>query len=117
MTDMTVQDFVRKWTDNKRSEKSASQEQFLDLCRLFEHPTPNEDATGEEFAFEKGAERIGGKSGQGWADVWKRNHFAWEYKGAHANLDAALKQLLQYRGNLDNPPLLVVSDMKRFVIH
>ncbi|MBV9469702.1 MAG: class I SAM-dependent DNA methyltransferase, partial [Abitibacteriaceae bacterium] len=117
MTDMNVQEFVRKWADNQRSEKSASQEQFLDLCRLFEHPTPNEDATGEEFAFEKGAERIGGKSGQGWADVWKRHCFAWEYKGAHANLEAALKQLLQYRGNLDNPPLLVVSDMKRFVIH
>ncbi len=114
---MNVQEFVRKWTLNNRSEKSASQEQFIDLCRLFEHPTPNDDASGDDFAFEKGAERIGGKSGQGWADVWKRNHFAWEYKGAHANLEAALKQLLQYRGNLDNPPLLVVSDMKKFIIH
>ena len=114
---MDLHTFVQKWTANKRSEKSASQEQFIDLCRLFEHPTPNEDALGEDFAFEKGAERIGGKSGQGWADVWKRNFFAWEYKGAHANLEVALKQLLQYRGNLDNPPLLVVSDMKRFIIH
>jgi hypothetical protein len=43
ITHMSVQEFIRKWTDNKRSEKSASQEQFLDVCRLFEHATPNED--------------------------------------------------------------------------
>ena len=44
-------------------------------------------------------------------------HFAWEYKGKHANLDKAYGQLLQYRESLLNPPLLIVSDMQRIVIH
>ncbi len=53
----------------------------------------------------------------GWADVWKRGCFAWEYKGKHADLDAAFNQLRQYALALDNPPLLIVSDMARFDIH
>ncbi len=58
------------------------------------------DPTGESFTFEKGAAKSTG--GQGWADVWKRGVFAWEYKGKHANLDAAYQQLLQYREALEN---------------
>ena len=54
--------------------------------------------------------------GDGWADVWKRHHFAWEYKGKHADLDAAFNQLRQYALALENPPLLIVSDMARFRI-
>ncbi|MDE0147837.1 MAG: class I SAM-dependent DNA methyltransferase, partial [Rhodospirillaceae bacterium] len=54
--------------------------------------------------------------GDGWADVWKRGCFAWEYKGRHANLDAAFNQLRQYALALENPPLLIVSDMARFRI-
>ena len=48
--------------------------------------------------------------------MWKRHHFAWEYKGKHANLDAAFRQLRQYALALENPPLLIVSDMARFRI-
>ena len=51
------------------------------------------------------------------ADVWKRGHFGWEYKGAHADLAAAYRQLLDYREALENPPLLVVSDMERVEVH
>ena len=54
--------------------------------------------------------------GDGWADVWKRHHFAWEYKGRRADLDAAFDQLRQYSLALENPPLLIVSDMVRFRI-
>ena len=54
--------------------------------------------------------------GNGWADVWKRHHFAWEYKGHRADLDAAFGQLRQYALALENPPLLIVSDMQRFRI-
>ncbi len=43
------------------------------------------------------------------ADVWKRGFFAWEYKGKRADLKAAYKQLLDYREDLENPPLLVVG--------
>ena len=49
--------------------------------------------------------------------MWKRKHFAWEYKGPHKNLDEALEQLKQYAFALENPPLLIVSDMKQFRIH
>ncbi len=50
-------------------------------------------------------------------DVWKRGFFAWEYKGKHADLDKAYQQLLQYRESLENPPLLVVSDIDTIAIH
>src|SRR6185437_9809312 len=55
--------------------------------------------------------------GHGWADVWMRGHFGWEYKGKHKNLTAAYGQLLLYREALENPPLLVVCDLDRFEIH
>ena len=66
------------------------------------------------YCFERGARKDSG--GDGWADVWKRHHFAWEYKGKRANLDAAFEQLRQYALALENPPLLIVSDMLRFRI-
>ena len=46
----------------------------------------------------------------------ERYHFAWEYKGQRASLDAAFEQLRQYALALENPPLLIVSDMLRFRI-
>ncbi|MDZ5459277.1 class I SAM-dependent DNA methyltransferase [Azohydromonas lata] len=54
---------------------------------------------------------------QGWADVWKRGCFGWEYKSPGAKLDVALKQLMQYALPLENPPLLVVSDRLHIEIH
>ena len=52
----------------------------------------------------------------GWADVWKRGCFAWEFKAPRADLDVAFNQLRQYALALENPPLLIVSDMMRFRI-
>jgi hypothetical protein len=49
--------------------------------------------------------------GQGYADVWRRNCFGWEYKGKKKNLTDAYRQLCQYRESLLNPPLLVVCDL------
>ena len=69
---------------------------------------------GEHYCFERGARKDSG--GDGWADVWKRHCFAWEYKGKHADLDAAFDQLRQYALALETPPLLVVSDMRWFRI-
>ena len=93
----------------------AAQEHFLDLCRLLGEPTPAEaDPIGDQYCFERGARKDSG--GSGWADVWKRHCFAWEYKGKRANLDAAFDQLRRYALALDNPPLLIVSDMARFRI-
>ena len=39
---------------------------------------------GTSFTFEAGVAKL--KGGQGWADVWKRGFFTWEYKGKHADL-------------------------------
>ena len=112
---MTPGEFIAKWRASELKERSASQEHFIDLCRLLGEPTPAEaDPTGERYCFERGARKDTG--GDGWADVWKRHCFAWEYKGKRADLDAAFKQLRQYALALENPPLLIVSDMARFRI-
>jgi type II restriction/modification system DNA methylase subunit YeeA len=113
---MNISEFVSKWQKVELTESSASQQHFLDLCEVFDHPKPaQDDPSGERFTFERGAEKHGG--GKGWADVWKRDFFGWEYKGKHKDLNAAYDQLLRYREALENPPLLVVCDMDRFVIH
>ena len=112
---MTPSQFITKWRASELKERSASQEHFIDLCRLLGEPTPAEaDSTGDHYCFERGARKDTG--GKGWADVWKRHHFAWEYKGKHKDLDAAFNQLRQYALALENPPLLIVSDMARFRI-
>ncbi len=113
---MTPESFVAKWSKSELKERSACQEHFLDLCRLVGHPTPAEaDPTGESFCFERFAEKQGGTDG--FADVWKKGFFAIEYKGKRKDLVAAYEQLLRYREDLENPPLLAVCDTDRLVIH
>ena len=81
---MTPHAFITKWRASELKERSASQEHFLDLCRLLGEPTSAEaDPTGA---------------------------------GRRADLDAAFDQLRQYSLALENPPLLIVSDMVRFWI-
>ncbi len=112
---MTPYEFIYKWRASTLTERSASQQHFLDLCELLGEPKPADvDPTGETYCFERGARKDTG--GDGWADVWKRHHFAWEYKGQRKDLDAAFDQLRQYSLALENPPLLIVSDMLRFRI-
>ena len=112
---MTPGEFIAKWRASELKERSASQEHFIDLCRLLGEPTPAEaDPAGEWYCFERGARKDTGRDG--WADVWKCGCFAWEYKGRRADLDAAFNQLRQYALALENPPLLIVSDMARFRI-
>jgi type II restriction/modification system DNA methylase subunit YeeA len=113
---MTAQDFVAKWSKVDLTERSAAQAHFLDLCELVSHPKPQDaDPKGEWFTFERGAAKQGG--GDGWADVWKKDFFGWEYKGRHKDLGTAYDQLLEYRADLDNPPLLVVCDMDIIRVH
>src|SRR5215208_5394012 len=120
MAGLTPQEFVSRWHSVTLKERSASQSHFIDLCRLVGQPTPTEaDPTGDSYTFERGAEKSAGPtgSGHGWADVWKKGHFAWEYKGPRANLEKAYQQLQQYRESLENPPLLVVSDLQTVEVH
>jgi type II restriction/modification system DNA methylase subunit YeeA len=113
---VTPDEFIRKWKAVELKERSAAQSHFIDLCRMMDEPAPTDvDPKGDWFAFERGATKTTG--GEGWADVWKRDHFGWEYKGKRKDLKAAFAQLQQYALALENPPLLVVCDMDRFEIH
>ncbi|MGL4237086.1 class I SAM-dependent DNA methyltransferase [Tabrizicola sp.] len=113
---MTPQDFIAKWRATELKERSASQSHFNDLCRLLGLDDPiTADPKGAWFTFEKGASKTSG--GEGWADVWRKDCFAWEYTGKRKDLTAAFAQLQQYAIALENPPLLIVSDMDRIRIH
>jgi hypothetical protein len=123
---MTPQEFSAKWADNELKESAASKEHFLDVCALVGSPTPSEaDKQGEWFAFEKDVakgtplgmtSRAGDKKRRGFVDVFLRGSFAWEYKGPNKDLDGAYEQLNVYRDALENPPLMIVSDMDRFEV-
>ena len=113
---MDPTEFIKKWQAADLKERSASQAHFLDLCALLDIEDPiSADPKGDWFTFERGASKTAG--GEGWADVWRKGCFAWEYKGKKKDLDKAFDQLLQYSIALENPPLLIVSDMTRFRIH
>jgi len=112
---MNAGEFVQKWAAAKGSERGQSQEHFIDLCRLLAEKTPSEaDPSRSFYTFEQGALT---PDGDRFADVWLKDHFAWEYKGKHKDLVDAYKQVNGYREALGNPPLLVVSDMERFEVH
>lgn len=109
-------DFISKWKAVDLTESAASHSHFIDLCALLDEPAPTDaDPAGTWYCFERGATKTTG--GKGWADVWKRECFGWEYKGKHKDLTAAFVQLQRYALALENPPLLVVCDLDRFRIH
>lgn len=109
---MTPDQFIATWKDNPLTERAGAQPHFDDLCDLLGVAKPRDP---DNYCFERGAKKASG--GDGWADVWKRGHFAWENKKPGRDLGAALKQLTDYALQLDNPPLLVVCDRERIVIH
>ncbi len=81
---MTPEQFIDKWSRADRIERQAAQEHFIDLCRVLGEPTPNETHDPDAYSFEKGVSKIDGSSG--FADVWKRGCFGWEYKKDRAKL-------------------------------
>ena len=112
---MNPAEFVANWKRVELTERAAAHSHFNDLCELVDHERPiSADPTGESFTFEKGASKRAG--GAGWADVWKKGFFGWEYKKKRADLEAAYRQLQQYCEALENPPLLVVCDMDRIIV-
>lgn len=111
-TRMTPAQFIARWQNNKLTERAGAQAHFDDLCELLGVEKPRDP---DNYCFERGAKKSSGKDG--WADVWKRNHFAWENKKPGRDLDRALKQLTDYALQLENPPLLVVCDRERIIIH
>lgn len=93
---MTPGEFATRWRGVETSERASAQSHFLDLCAMLGEPGPTEaDPTGTSYAFEKALEKTVG--GGGFADVWKRDFFGWEYKAKRKDLKAACVQLLEYR--------------------
>jgi type II restriction/modification system DNA methylase subunit YeeA len=116
MPRLSVPEFVERWKASTLSERAAAQSHFIDLCEVLGQPRPAEvDQTGDTFTFEKHVSTL--DDGKGFADVWKRGFFGWEYKGKHKNLNTAYGQLVRYQGDLENPPLLVTCDQDRFEVH
>ncbi len=112
----SLPEFIRRWNDSELSERAGSHSHFIDLCAILnEQPPAAADPKGLDYAYEKHVNKTG--DDKGFADVWKRSCFGWEYKGKHKDLQAAYLQLLKYREDLDNPPLLVVCDFERFEVH
>src|SRR5216684_5688079 len=116
MPPLSLPEFVERWKASTLSERAASQSHFIDLCEMLGQPHPAAaDQSGDTFTFEKHVSTL--DDGKGFADVWKRGFFGWEYKGKHKNLSAAYAQLVRYQGDLENPPLLVTCDQERFEVH
>src|SRR5450759_4484312 len=90
---MTPSEFAAKWRGVTTGERASAQSHFGDLCRMLGEPTPTDaDPTVSGYAVEKGAEKFDG--GDGFADVWKKGFFAWEYKGKRKDRKAAYRQLV-----------------------
>ena len=113
---MTPSEFIAKWGPGgpafELNERQGAQAHFMDLCALLGVPTPGNKG---DYLFEQDTLVLG--EARGYADVFKRDHFAWENKAPGKNLDTALKQLLTYSLALFNPPLLVVCDRLTIRIH
>lgn len=113
---LTPEAFVQKYTALKANERAAAQTHFNDLCELLGVSKPlDHDPEALNYRFEKPVLKVAG--GKGFADVWWRGKFGWEYKGKGADLRKAYQQLLSYREDLDNPPLLILSDMQTIELH
>ena len=88
-----IADFTAKWgpggVAHGLNEEQGAQQHFIELCAVLGVPTP---AGGDDYVFEKGMLTLGQR--RGYADVFKRGHFAWENKAPGKPLDAALKQLM-----------------------
>ncbi len=113
---MSPQEFITKWGPGgpayHLNERQGAQPHFIDLCQMLGVPEPGTEG---DYLFEQGTLVLG--ESRGYADVFKRNHFAWENKAPGRDLDTALKQLLTYSLALSNPPLLVVCDRLTIRIH
>ena len=110
------EEFISHWSPGGggygMSERAGAQPHFIGLCELLGLDAPNDS---DNYTFEKGTLKLGQK--RGFADVFKRGCFAWEYKAPGGDLNNALRQLKDYANALDNPPLLIVSDRLAFEIH
>ncbi|MCC7151575.1 MAG: class I SAM-dependent DNA methyltransferase, partial [Rubrivivax sp.] len=117
---MQANAFIRKWQAGSPAhalnERAGAQAHFIDLCRVLGVAEPGDP---DNYCFERGVTKTGSAAQRtdGFADVWLRGHFGWEYKAPGKSLEGALRQLMMYALPLENPPLLVVSDRLRIEVH
>ena len=115
-----IRDFIQKWAPGgpafELGERAGAQAHFIELCRVLGVEEPGD---AERYCFERGVTQTGSAQARinGFADVWLKHRFAWEYKAPGKSLEGALKQLMMYALPLESPPLLVVSDRLRIEVH
>jgi hypothetical protein len=113
---MDVSEFIYKWERADLNEKAAFQTYFNDLCELVGHEPPIiADPEGKSFRYEKFV--IKSVGGTGFVDAAYKGKFVWEHKSKGEDLDEAYRQALNYVRALGNPPLIVVGDFERIIIH
>lgn len=82
---LTPLEFAAKWQGGMRTERAASQEHFIDLCRMVGTKTPNE--ADPNLRVRKG--RRENERRRGVCRRLEQGYFAWEYKGKRKDLAAA----------------------------
>jgi len=128
---MTPEAFIAKWRGVELSERAASQDHFNELCALLDVKKPTDaDSLGVWFTFEKPVPGGGKGGGGGFADVWRKDCFVWEYKRRkkpreaaeekgkpeYRTIAAALAQARDYAALLENPPLVIACDIDQIVV-
>jgi len=85
---MNVAEFIAKWRRwTSRSGPLPRSTSSISASSSATPSPPRLTPPAPTSASEKGAAKHGG--GDGFADVWKRVFFGWEYKGKHKDLEAA----------------------------
>ena len=109
-------EFVDRWRGTDLNELAAYQVFFNGLCDLVQHPKPGDAGTDDAtYRFEYPVRKPGGQFGR--ADVFKKGAWVWEFKDRSTRkLEGAYEQLLTYRDSLENPPLLIVCNLEKFLI-
>ena len=109
-------EFVNRWRGTDLNELAAYQVFFNGLCDLVQHPKPGDAGTDDaSYRFEYPVRKPGGQFGR--ADVFKKGAWVWEFKDRNTRkLEGAYEQLLTYRDSLENPPLLIVCNLEKFLI-
>jgi type II restriction/modification system DNA methylase subunit YeeA len=109
-------EFVNRWRGTDLNELAAYQVFFNGLCELVQHPKPGDAGTDDAtYRFEYPVRKPGGQFGR--ADVFKKGAWVWEFKDRSTRkLEGAYEQLLTYRDSLENPPLLIVCNLEKFLI-
>ena len=109
-------EFVDRWRGTDLNELAAYQVFFNGLCDLVQHPKPGDAGTDDAtYRFEYPVRKPGGQFGR--ADVFKKGAWVWEFKDLRTRkLEGAYEQLLTYRDSLENPPLLIVCNLEKFLI-